>query len=260
MDPAELYRGPLDDFVARRTALVRSLRSTDPDAARAAGKLRKPPLSVWAIDQLPAEHHDLVAELLAAAADAARAQRAAAAAPDSDEDLRLASARLRDGIEAAVRASAAGLRSAGHGAVDDVLRRIRTTLQAAATGSAEQRLALWHGSLDAEIQPAGFAALGDPEEDVPELAAVIAPLRRVALREQSGSRRGNARSPDDLRARRTAGRELAERQSAAVRARATAEAKRRQADRLGREARLADENATAAERAAEEAEDAARAP
>ncbi|MGA8415425.1 MAG: hypothetical protein WB808_02275, partial [Candidatus Dormiibacterota bacterium] len=65
MDTAELYRGPLEDFVARRTALVRELRSTDPTSAAAAARLRKPPVGVWAIDQLEPGHPGLVTELLA---------------------------------------------------------------------------------------------------------------------------------------------------------------------------------------------------
>ena len=49
VDAASLYRGPLEDFVARRTALVRELRHTDREAADAVGKLRKPSAGVWAI-------------------------------------------------------------------------------------------------------------------------------------------------------------------------------------------------------------------
>jgi len=63
VDTAGLYHGPLEDFVARRAALVRELRSADPDAAAAAGKLRKPTVAVWAIDQLAVVDPTLIAEL-----------------------------------------------------------------------------------------------------------------------------------------------------------------------------------------------------
>jgi hypothetical protein len=67
VDITRLYRGPLEDFVARRTSVVRQLRVSDPDAAGVVAKLPKPLVSAWAIDQLAVENPELAAELLAAA-------------------------------------------------------------------------------------------------------------------------------------------------------------------------------------------------
>jgi hypothetical protein len=257
VDITGLYRGPLEDFIARRTALVRTLRPTDPDAAAAVGRIRKPPSSVWAIDQLAAENPDLVAELLAAGADARRAQQAVAADTGSAEDLLLASGRLRDVVEAAVRAAVEARESGDHTAGEDTLRKVRTTLQAAATGSADLRLALWRGTLDRELDPAGFGSLSGADDDAPELAAMLAPLRRAPTTEPGRVSRVRPRPVGDLVERRVAERAAAEQQAAAERARATADNKRRQAQRLAAQAHTAEEEAVAAERAAELAEKAA---
>jgi hypothetical protein len=257
VDTTGLYRGPLEDFIARRTALVRTLRPTDPDAAVAVGRIRKPPSSVWAIDQLAAEDPDLVAELLAAGADARRAQQAVAADTGSAEDLLLASGRLRDLVEAAVRAAVAARQGGDHAAGEATLRKVRTTLQAAATGSADQRLALWRGTLDRELDPAGFGALSGPDDDAPELAAILAPLRRAPTSEPGRVKQERPRPVRDHVERRVAERAAAEQQAAAERARATADSKRQQAQRLAAQAHTAEEEAVAAERAAELAEKAA---
>lgn len=257
MDITGLYRGPLEDFIARRTALVRTLRPTDPDAAAAAGRIRKPPASVWAIDQLAAENPELTADLLAAGADARRAQQAVAADTGSAEDLVLASGRLRDLVEAAVRAAVEPRAGGDHAAGEDTLRRIRTTLQAAATGSADQRLALWRGTLDRELDPAGFGALSGGDDDAPELARILAPLRRGPSTEPGRAKQLRPRPVRDLVERRAAERAAAEHLAAAERARATADSKRQQAQRLAAQAHLAEEDALAAERAAELADEAA---
>src|SRR5450631_3225312 len=257
VDVTGLYRGPREDFIARRTALVRTLRPADPDAAAAAGRIRKPPSSVWAIDQLAAEDPELIAELLAAGADARRAQQAVAADTGSAEDLLLASGRLRDLVEAALRAAVEARDGGDHAAGEDTLRKIRTTLQAAATGSADQRLALWSGTLDRELDPAGFGALSGGDDDAPELAAILAPLRRGPSTEPGGAKQVRPRPARDIVERRAAERAVAEHNAAAERARATAESRRQQAQRLAAQAQMAEADAVAAERAAELAEEAA---
>lgn len=259
MDTTDLYHGPLEGFVARRTALARGLRSTDPDAALAIGKVRKPPASAWAIDQLAVENPGLISELLAAGADARDAQRNAAAGTESREDLMAATGRLRGGVEAAARAAKDVLESAGHAASDDTIRRVRATLQAAATGDAPERRSLWTGTLDRDLEVGGFGAVDDPGDDDSELAAILAPVRR---RTASDSRRPTSdRSSAGLEivARRRAERDVANLEEVAARARVLADEKRRQADRLATEASAAAEEARNAEQAAAAAEAAARA-
>jgi hypothetical protein len=255
-DVATIYQGPLDGFVARRTALAKQLRSSDADAAAAVAKLRKPSVSAWAIDQLAVESPDLLAELLAAGADAGKAQRAVAEGVGSGEALSVASARVRDALDAAVRAATIVLDSNGHATGEETARRIRTTLQSAASGSPDDRAALWRGTLDRDLAPAGFGTPEGQDDDLPELAAVLAPLRREPS-QQGPQPTHRPRQQHDLAAHRAAETEAAEKSKSAARAREMADTKRQHADRLASEARRAEEDAAAAEAAAQAAEHAA---
>jgi hypothetical protein len=253
---AGLYHGPLEDFVARRTQLVQELRSTDPDAAAVIAKLRKPPVGVWAIDQLAAASPGVVIELLAAGADAQDAHRYVATGSERREDLLVASGRLRDGVDSAARAAAEVLEGAGHAASDETDRRMRATLQAAATGGVAQRVALWKGTLERDLDVTGFGTADEPDDDPAELAEVLAPMRRSSSPAES-PKQGQAAASSDLIARRQAERDAAGLCAVAKRARGAADAKRGQADRLAEEARSAAEEASAAEHAADAAEHAA---
>jgi hypothetical protein len=259
VDTADLYHGPLEDFVARRTALVRELRATDPDAALAIGKVRKPPASVWAIDQLAAGNPAPIIELLAAGADARDAHRNAAAGTASREDLMAATGRLRDAVEGAARAAGDVLKSAGHSASDETSRRIRATLQASATGGAVERRSLWTGTLDRDLDVTGFGAVEDPGNDDAELAAILAPMRRGPAPDPRRPPQDRAGASLDMVAQRQAERDVDRQDAIAARARVSADEKRRQADRLATEARVAAEEASDAERTADAAEEAARA-
>jgi hypothetical protein len=259
VDTSSLFRGPLEDFVARRTVLVRELRSTDPEAAAAVGKVRKPPAGVWAIDQLTVGNESLVAELLAAGADARDAQWGLAAGSADREDLQVASGRLRDAVEAASQAAISLLGRDGHGTSEDTARRIRTTLQAAATGGAVNREALWAGTLSGDLDVAGFGVSQEPEEDGAELAAVVAPRRQKTWREARPRSKGGVRKAVDQVAQRAAERSAANLTAAAERAREAAVSARREADRLTEEARVAFERAAVAEQVAAAAELSARA-
>jgi hypothetical protein len=259
VDTAGLYRGPLEGFVARRSAMVRELRATDPVAALAMGKLRKPSVGVWAIDQLAVDNPALIAELLAAGADAREAHQNAAAGTESREDLLAATGRLRDRVEAAARAATDALASSGHAASDETGRRIRATLQAAATGGAPERRALWPGTLDRDLDVAGFGAIDDSGNDDPELSAILEPLRRRTSSDPSGPTPDRPAARLEIVAHRHAERDAARQDEVAARARVVADEKRRQADRLATEARVAAEEASDAEQAAGAAEDVARA-
>jgi hypothetical protein len=258
VDSAAVYHGPLEEFVARRTALERTLRSGDAAAAGAVSKLRKPSVGVWAIDQLAVENPDLVAELLAAGLDAREAQQAVAEGSGSGEDLLVASARVRETVEAAVRAASQLLDRSGQAMAEETARKIRTTLQAAVSGGAAEREALWLGTLDRDLKPTGFGAADVPDDDAPELAKSIAPLRRQTSPRPGGSVARRPQAAGDRVAQLAAERGAAERLKVAERARTIATTKRQYAERLAAEARSADDDATAAERAAEAAEKAAR--
>ena len=258
---SDLYQGPLDEFVSRRTRLVRETRPSDPEAAAAIGKARKPPISVWAIDQLAIDHQNVLAELLAAAADASDAQRGVTDQSETHETLLAASGRLRDAVEGAARGADAILERAGNTRSDDTRRRIQATLHAAATGGRNDRLALWQGTLDHEIAPSGFGTADLAQADTPELAAVLAPLRHVNAPAKPRPR-VLSRDGDNRESRARAAREAAERaaeqlRAAAVRARDLANAKRLHVETLTDELRTAEQGAATAETAADDAEKAA---
>jgi hypothetical protein len=259
-DAAELYRGSLENFVERRTAMAKALRSSDAAAADALARLRKPSVSAWAIDQVAAEEPSLVTELLAAGADVRDAQQASAGGAGTGEQLRVASARLRRAIDAAATAAAAVLERSGHpaGAASD--RRIRTTLQAAATGGGDGRVSLWRGTLDRDVEAVGFGDADGATADPPELTEALAPLRRRPAPGSAGPKADSRADARDIAMDRGAERRRAELQEAARRARALAAAKRDHADRLAEAARLADEEARKADNAAQVAEDAAGSP
>jgi len=260
---SDLYRGPLEEFIARRTRLVRETRGAQPSTAAAIGKARKPPVSVWAIDQLAVEKQHVLAELLAAAADASAAQRVVAGGAERRESLLLASGRLREAVESAARAADAVLDNAGNAGSDDTRRRVRSTLHAAATGGRDDRVALWQGTLHREIAPSGFGTADAAEGDAPELAAVLAPLRHVTTGKKTRprvlSREHDKRDGNDRSAHEAAVRAADHLSAAAHRARDLANAKRRHADTLADELRTAEHEAAAAENAADDAEVAAKA-
>jgi hypothetical protein len=258
VDTTSLYHGPLEAFVARRTALARELRSTDAEAADAVAKLRKPSVSVWVIDQLAADNPDPITELLAAGADVRDVHRNVAAGLASREDLLAASSRLRDAVDAAARAANEALEDVGHASSEATSRRVRATLQAAATGGSDERRALWTGTLERDLDSAGFGEADDPEDDVAELAALLAPMRRTSPSETRRTAQPAA-AKLKLVAKREAEREATNLETVAERARAAAGAKRQQADRMAEEARIAAEEASAAEKSANAADDAARA-
>jgi hypothetical protein len=258
-DVRDLYRVPLDQFVAARSALVRRLRDTgDREAAGAAARLRKPSLGAWVVDRLSERHPDLVADLLAAAADAAAAQRSAAAGGGAA--LRDAAARVRELLEEVERRSRAVLDEAGHPATETAVGRARTTAQAAAAGGRAHREALLHGTLDRDLDPPGFGPAGEPEPDAPDVVAAIAG-RRASPRPPAGTPPGAGPGPrpDELeREARRAEREAAERRRQAEQASERASRLRQRADRLAAEARTAADEAAEAEQAAAAAAASAR--
>jgi hypothetical protein len=252
MQGAELYRGPLEEFVRARAELARRLRTDgDREAAAAVAGLRKPSLGAWVVDQLAAWAPDLVRDLLAAASDAREAQRRGA-----PEALREASARVRGLLDEAGRRARGILEQAGHPATDATVRRARTTVQAAAAGAPAEREALLLGILDRDLDPPGFGPVGEPESDTAAVSEAIRDRRRAAPVAAAQRRPG----PDpDARAGRVAELEqavqraegeLAGRRRDADRSAGAAARQRARAERLAAEARVAEEEAVAAERAA----------
>ncbi|WP_373048640.1 hypothetical protein [Vulgatibacter sp.] len=155
----ELYGAPLEDFVATRNALAKSLKAGgDAAGAKAIASRRKPTVALWALNQLARRHRAEVERFLEAGETLRVAQasdpEAFRAARESDRKL---VARLTE-------RAAAILEAGGHAASETNLERVRANLRAAAGASDEERERLRRGTLTAEIEPGGFeqafAALG----------------------------------------------------------------------------------------------------
>jgi DNA repair exonuclease SbcCD ATPase subunit len=141
----ELYQAPLAGFVAERKRLAAALKAAgDKEGAGKLGKLRRPPVSAWAVNQLW-WHNRRDMEAMLETAERLRAGDLGAA-PAHREAI----AKLR------ARASAI-LEKAEHGATEATLRRVTTTLSAiAAAGGFEPDLP---GTLTDDRDPPGFETM-----------------------------------------------------------------------------------------------------
>jgi hypothetical protein len=232
----QLYGDDPADFVARRTALVKELRTQgQPDVARRVAALRRPTVSVWAANRL----HGVAAADLEALMDAGARLRAAQMAALSGEavsDLRSLLSAHSAALQRAVDAAIAFLAGQGQVASDVVRQRLQATLRAASLGPPELRDALAAGRLVTEQEPEGFGAF----EGV-DLAG--APPPRPERRAPAATR-----TDPELVARARATRAAADTQARAARdALQEARALRERAQRLADQAEEASSRADAAE-------------
>lgn len=197
---AELYRGPLGEFVATRNARAKALRSAGQrELAAAVASLPKPSASAWACDQLWWSERAIVDELFTAAI----ALRQALHAGDVG-GRRGPTQRYRDAVATAAARAGARLAASGANVSPALQRRIAATLEALATAGA------WPepgpGCLAIDLDPPGFEALGaapvvEPVAAEPPLAAAnaIADARVQAIvraREQLASARAGVEQRD----------------------------------------------------------------
>ena len=237
-----LYAGPPEDFVAARNTLVRQLRGEgERELATRVAALRRPSVSLWLANRLHEVAPDRLNELLAAGGELQQAQAEAASGDAaSRRRFRELIARHAQLIDELVRAGLTLAEEHGHGAGEEVGRRLAATLRAASTDGDEKEDArrLLHGRLQAELEPAGFESIG--------LLAPAAP--------PEGGRRA-AESPAEAAVRAAEARRLAaEKERAAIVARTRADELGRQADALAKQARSARQEADVAEQEAQAAE------
>ena len=145
---AELFRGPHATFVAERKRLAGELKAAgDKTGAAALGKLGRPPISAWAVNQLWWQAREEFQTFL----DSAKRMR--------EGDLSATPAHREAGNVLRARAEKI-LTEAGNAAADSTLRRITTTLSAiAAHGGFDPDPP---GSLQDDRDPPGFEAAGIP--------------------------------------------------------------------------------------------------
>jgi hypothetical protein len=225
----ELYAAPLDEFIARRTALAKQLKADGraDEAAEVAG-LGKPSAPLWAVNQLARRNRPAVEKLLSAS-DALRT-----AIGNGDRD---AFAAAQNGQGDALRKLRDAARRLLGNPTEPTLARIVSTFRAASVDE-QLREQLAVGRLTDEPEPGGFDALA---------GISFAP---------SGERKSKPKSDEAGRSRR-----LAEAQAALREAKAEQrerERAARDAERAAQKARAAADEAVEAVRHAESEVEAAR--
>jgi DNA repair exonuclease SbcCD ATPase subunit len=230
----ELFQAPLATFIAERKRLAAELKAAgDKIGATTLGKLARPPISAWVVNQLWWHARDAFDKLLATADRLRKGDLEATAAH------REAIAKLR-------ARAAAILGDAGHGATESTLRRVTQTLSALAAGGGFDPDP--PGALSADRDPPGFEAVGISLPPAPKTAPPAKehakPPPKPAHDEVAEARRKQAeaaaerRRIEDARAKLAAERHRLE---AAVRtAKGDVEAKQRDITKLERQ--LADAN------------------
>ncbi|WP_203661815.1 hypothetical protein [Actinocatenispora rupis] len=123
----ELYRAPIEEFVATRDRLVRAARrSGDTELAGALAAARKPLLAAWLVNRLAADAPERVAALL----ELAERFRAAYAAGDAGQVRELSTERQR-ALAELVDLTGRYAEDSGRRATDAVLAQVGETLSAA---------------------------------------------------------------------------------------------------------------------------------
>lgn len=149
---AELFARPPNEFTSRRNEKARELKASGQgDLAHQLSALKKPPLSVWAVNQLAARDRAALGELRQAAQAVVKVQAAATAGrPSAARDLRTASEAFQRKIESVGDAAAAALRESGHPVGQEALRRIQEILRLAALQGDDAWHSLERGALTSE--------------------------------------------------------------------------------------------------------------
>ena len=146
----ELYSAPLDEFIARRTALAKELKADGrADEAAEVGGARKPSVPLWTVNQLARRNKPAVKKLI----DASDALRKALAKGDQD-----AFAAAQKTQTDALRKLRDAARSLLGKATDPVLERVVSAFRTASVDD-ELRDVLTSGRLTEEPEASGFDAL-----------------------------------------------------------------------------------------------------
>jgi hypothetical protein len=222
----ELYSAPLDEFVARRTALAKQLKADGrADEAAEVSGARKPTVPVWAANQLARRNKPAVERLL----DASDGLRTAIGKGDREG---FAAAQQRQGD--ALRKLRNAARSLLGEPTEPTLERIVSTFRAASVDE-QLRGPLAAGRLTEEPEPGGFDAL----------AGLSFAPSRPAKRAEKAKRDGDGRAEQVKAATKALQEAKAEQR--------TREREAREAERAAEKARRSADEATEAVQEAEEA-------
>jgi len=261
-----LFRAAPSEFIPVRNRLAKeAAQKGDKQQAESLRKLPKPSVAVWAINQVAREEPEVIRALLESA-DRVRQEQAKAlrGSGGSAEELRAASAELRQRLAALVKAAAEVLARAGHEPSSTVLRRAETTLNSIAIGFDSERDALRSGQITREVEQFGFPMIGGA---MPPTAGKQAAQPSQAREDRAAHGKRDERNRHRDAAREERARSAARRQEIARAAAALEQARRSvrtlsasaakassQADRMAKRARDAEQLAAARRKEATAAE------
>ncbi len=254
---AELLAGSLNDFTDRRNAKVKELKASYPDLAAQVASLKKPPVALWAVNQLRRNRSGLE-RLRKAGASVVEAQKGAVSGRGGARELRSASDGLQRELDAAVRAAGDTLRTSGHSVDEATLRRLQEILRLAAVSGG----AIWD-----QLQAGALIDEPHAREDMLTEAFALGgggPARSATMpaKGNAGDARAAARQAAETEKRLAiehAARAAKLDEDAAQQAAQTATRLREEADRVTADARRANEKAKLAEKESERAAAKARA-
>jgi hypothetical protein len=258
---AELYGLPLEGWTAARNALAKRLSGEGRKAdAATVQALRKPSLSVSAVNQLFSREEERMGELLAAG-KRARAAQGQAVAGRGAAAFREALGAARRQIEDLRRRAVSLLEEGGKGTGGAIAERIGRNLEAlafspAAAASGER------GYLDADLDPPGFEVLSGlrlapasaPKKQSPDRPSRLLQFKEAPLKEArataASARREEAEEAEEARRVRA----LARQRDRIERAAAAVEEAKEKVAALAAEAATAERAAAEARRQADAAE------
>ena len=174
----DLYGLDLAEFTAARDTLSKQLRAAgDARAADAVKRLRRPALTVWALNQVARSNHQLMVDAL----DAGKTLQAAMmkVLEGDRSQLSAAQAKERDAVDAVATAVGSALSSAGHRLTDVAAQRVAGTVRAGFTDPEVERQ-LHAGTLTEEHAAPGFG-LG-PDSTLP--SAPVSPPKAGKTRQR----------------------------------------------------------------------------
>ncbi len=179
----ELYGEPPGGFVAARTALVKQARAEgDKPLADQVGRLRKPSVAAWLVNQLVRRHGELVDQVL----DLGEQLREAQQNLDGDQ-LRALDRQRRQVVTGVTRQARALGEELGQRVSDQVVTAVENTLRAGMADEAAAA-AVRSGLLTEALSAAGFGPL-----DLAVLVAVPTALETPASRPQRDASQDQAR-------------------------------------------------------------------
>jgi hypothetical protein len=253
---AELLAGPLNEFTSRRNAKAKELKAAGQrDLAAEVFVLKKPPVAVWAVNQLARRDKAVLERLRHAGEAVVQAQSGAVAGrKNAALELRSASDAMQRELDVAVRAAGDVLRADQHAADEATQRRVQEMLRLAAVSGGETWDRLQRGALISEpragedMLTAAFTLGGGSRSGgatATRAKATDAKAERAAVRQAAETEK----RLDMEHALRTAKMD----EEAAQQAKLTAQRLREEADRIAADGKRANERAKQAEKELERA-------